>query len=96
MKYKAGQFVRIISKFNNRAKYYVNEPGIDPNMYDMCGKCYKIKYIIDCDYGEGFIYKISDGSGIDWCYTDEMIEERVIPVDDGVFVSYSDNCVEVE
>ena len=95
MKYKVGQFVRIISKFNTRAEYYVGNPGISLSMYDMCGKCYKIKSIIDCDYGEGFVYKIADENGIVWCYTDEMIEEQVVPVGDGIFVSYSDNVMEV-
>lgn len=83
MKFKQGDYVKIIRKFDESAEYYQCYPGVNKPMKQMVGKIFKISRT------DGHSY-IIDG----WWFVDEMIECRVIKIGDS-YIPFSEN-MEVE
>lgn len=88
MKYKVGDYVRVIKKFDKNADYYSNPPFVVASMLPMQGKVYQIELVTLKP-----VYKLREPlSNFSYAFTDEMIEERVIPVSgNGSYIPYSEN-----
>lgn len=93
MKYKVGDWIRVINRFDPKADYYNTPPYVVKEMYRMQGNCYQILdftvfgyYRVYDDYGERF-----------WILTDDMIEYRVLTFDGGkTFILYNENMISEE
>ena len=87
VKYKAGDFVRVIEKYDENADYYINPPYVVSSMLPMQGRVYQIEYITDIG-----VYTLRFRGSL-YTFTDEMISERVIPVGTDDFIPYNENIV---
>lgn len=85
MKYQIGDFVRIVRRFDNTAKYY-SYPGVCRDMLEMTGKVYQISR-----YSDNTRYYYIRG----WMFTDDMIAEKVCRVGDE-YIPYSENMARTE
>ena len=93
MKYKVGDWIKVIKRFDPNADYYNTEPFVVKEMYCMQGRCYQILSLTASGW-----YKVYDDiSEHFWSLTDDMIECRVLTFDGGkTFVPYNENMISEE
>lgn len=100
MKYKVGDWIRVIKRFDPKADYYNMTPCVVKEMYGMQGRCYQILGLTNpSGYYRVFdkAYDSSGNSGYFWNLTDDMIECRVLTFDDGkTFIPYNENMISEE
>lgn len=93
MKYKVGDWIRVVKRFDPDADYYNTEPFVVKEMHCMQGRCYQIISLTASGY-----YKVYDDNGERfWSLVDDMIECRVLTFDGGkTFVPYNENMISEE
>lgn len=83
MKYKVGDWIKVVKRFDPKADYYRNMPQVVEEMLEMQGGYYKILSLTR----DGTFYIINY-----WSFSDEMIECRVHTFDNGkTFIPYNEN-----
>ena len=90
MKYRVGDWIRVIKRFDPDADYYNTDPFVTKEMHCMQGRCYRIS---DLTFS-GFYSVYENKNGRRWSLTDDMIECRVLTFDGGkTFIPYNENMI---
>jgi len=97
LKYKVGDWIRVIKRFDPKADYYNTYPCVVKEMYGMQGHCYQILSLIDSVSYRVYDEAYDGDNGRFWYLTDDMIECRVLTFDGGkTFVPYNENMISEE
>lgn len=81
MKYKLGDYIKVVRRFDPKADYYNKRPYVVPEMHYLQNNVYRIDRVTL----EGYY-------GVDkWLLCDEMIQERVVKIGNDEYVPFSEN-----
>ena len=92
MKYKVGDYVKVIKRFDEDAPYYYGFPVVTSDMLQMQGNVYEIRSARYNELRDVNCYTLRFGNYGTYMFIEEMIECRVVPIGDGKsFIPYNDN-----
>lgn len=92
MKYKVGDYVKVIKRFDKDAPYYNGFPTVTFDMLQMQGNVYEIINATYNSFRDIDSYTLRFGHQKTYIFIEEMIECRVVPIGDGKsFIPYNDN-----